>query len=80
MQNDQEFYSTKRPRLMPDESSTPVPYNEGPIWRKHASRLLESLHLLREQKASTPAGTPEAAPAQPKIETPASIGGGEMKG
>ncbi|GEM_PF-3098544 len=81
MPDDPNYYSKRRPGLMPDESDDiPAPYSEGPIWKKHASRLLGSLHLLREQKADTQLGTPEVSPTQSEIETPVSVGGGESKG
>lgn len=64
------------------EEITPVPYSEGPIWKTHATRLLQNLHLLREHKAVSQLPAPEAAPTtQPKIETPVGAGtGGELRG
>ena len=68
-------------KISEETPSEPVPYSEGPIWKKHATRLLEGLHLLREQKAVPQPSTPEAPQIQPKIETQAGAGtGGELKG
>ena len=64
-----------------NELTQPSPYHEGPVWRQRASRLLEGLHLLHEQKAASQPSTPEAPQVQPKIETPVNAGtGGELKG
>jgi len=68
-------------RISEEVQPEPVPYPEGPIWKKHATRLLEGLHLVHGQKAATQLGKPEASQTQPKIETPVGAGtGGELKG
>ena len=69
----------------------PVPYYEGPVWKKHANRLLEGLHLVHRQKALAQSGSAEnptqtqlgaeTQQPQPKIEIPVGAGtGGELKG
>ncbi len=68
-------------KISEETPSEPVPYSEGPIWKKHATRLLEGLHLLHEQKAVSQPSSPEAPQTQPKIEIPVGAGmGGELKG